>query len=245
MQVRILTTAAALAILAATSAFAQQSVQTQPAEGRFDAFLEIDGVKGESRDPPPPPPPSPPPPEAPSPEHGVQAQGADGASALIVPAIQRVREAAQSDALTDGLMILRSAPEDETAASGNGGVWKTSDIGPSASATREVTREGEGIVPELPICGHCGADVPPPPQESAVMPEQPACAHCGADILQQQEPAEAPRPRRVFSLSIGGVTLSSDGGVAVAVGDINGDGRGNRSGGSDAARAPARPTGRR
>lgn len=168
-------------------------VQAQPAGAGADFFIRLPGVEGESS--PPPPPPPPPPQNAPreqislnyeEPKASSESAGAniaapqDGQAALIVPAVQRVREAA-------------AAPDDEN------------------------------IVPELPICGHCAADV---------APTQPAA---------QAAPAE--RPRRRFSFSIGGVTLSSGGGVSVAVGDIDGDsGGGARSEPSNSRPSSARPT---
>jgi|CXWL01.1.fsa_nt_gi hypothetical protein len=96
----------------------------------------------------------------------------------------RYATAPQADALTDGLMILR-ANEAEAA---------------------PIPPTGTGLMPELPICGHCGADVARPTAAAATPAPAPTTA--------------PPRQRRGFSLSIGGVTLSSTSGVSVDVGAI-------------------------
>jgi hypothetical protein len=178
-------------------------------------------------------------------------------AALLVPAVQKVREAA-------GRL---PPPPPQAAGRSNGGVVVLSGSSPpAASAPAEVAAPAQPLMPELPICGHCGADTAigsanggvwkttdsAPASETpadvatrgqGVVPEQPACGHCGADILSAPAAAEAeerPRRRR-FSLSIGGVTLSSDGGVAVAVGDVNGDSHGgNARRDNSSARQPAR-----
>lgn len=141
-------------------------VQQPPSEASHDYFLRLPGVEGES-DPPPPPPPPPPPAPMHS-EQGVSAGASEPQAALIVPAVQRVREAAASEQPVD---------------------------------------------PEMPVCPHCGADVAANQQAAA-----PA----------QQPDARSERPRRNFSISIGGVTVGTNG-VNVAVGDVNGDGGNARS----------------
>ena len=222
MQARFISLLAATAVVAAaTFAFAgeqntPQGVQTQPAEaGGY--LLEIDGVKGESRDPPPPPPP-PPPQNAPTAELGVVAPGVSEA-ALLVPAIQKVRDTAARAPQDDGVVVL-----DSNVPSG----------GASAPAPSDIATRGQGLMPELPICAHCAADVRRSgATESAPRdPEQPICAHCGSDVAAAPAAAateERPR-RRVFSLSIGGITVGSDGSVNVAVGDVTGDGQDDGAG---------------
>ncbi|QGZ96407.1 hypothetical protein [Terricaulis silvestris] len=269
MQARFISLIAATAVVAAaTFAFADeqngpQGVQTQPAEAGFDFFLDIDGVKGESRDPPPPPPPPPPPQNAPAAEMGIIAPDMREA-ALLVPAVQKIREAAASAPQGDGVVVLdgtlpsggASAPRaaeiaarsqgvmpelpicghcgaDTAIGSANGGIWKTTD-GAAAETSRDVTTGGAGLMPELPICAHCSSDARRTgATESAPRdPEQPVCGHCGADVAAAPVAAtteERPR-RRVFSLSIGGITVGSDGSVNVAVGDVTGDGQDDEGG---------------
>ena len=242
-------------------------VQAAPAEAQFDMFIRLGGVEGDSEEPPPPPPP-PPPQNAPVAEAGVQAQGGETA-ALIVPAVQRVRESAARAPVADGVVVLDTA------------------LPQSAPAPRD---------PEMPICGHCASDATdvqpqhqaaqtdglmfiralfglrgsaseaaPTPADTAaaqtqtdgllimrategdaIVPEIPICGHCSADVAAPPAAAQTPaapaeRPRRRFSLSIGGVTLSSDGGVSVAVGDVTGDGQESRREQTPgrAARAPS------
>jgi len=142
------------------SGAAPGSVQTPPSEGQHDYFLRLPGVEGESDPPPPPPPPPPAPPAPMHSEQGVSAGDPDPqAIGLIVPAVQRVREAARP----------------------------------------------------LP---------PPPPPQNAETQQQISAA------AEEDPPRE--RPRRNFSLTIGGVTVGT-GGVNVAVGDVTGDGGDNRS----------------
>jgi len=143
------------------------------------------------------PPPSRSPQNAPAAQQGVQSNSAEQA-ALLVPAVQRVREAAARS----------RSPQ-------------------AAGAQSDVTTEGDAQAARgtgtLTLSNGGGA---------AVMPEQPVCDHCGAhaEVQAQQQPAAEQQQRRRgrFSLSIGGVTLSSDGGVNIAVGDITGDGSGAR-----------------
>lgn len=257
MQARILSAVAALAILATTSALAQQNVQTQPAEASRDFFLKLGGVEGES-EPPPPPPPPPPPSNGAAPveqmslnfekfEHpgGGRAQDVaappEAPAALIVPAIQRARDAAPAAPATTPADVAPRANGTEAL------------IVPAVQRVRDAAAgDPQPLVPEQPICAHCGSDIiqSQAQEPQPVVPELPICGHCGSEVAAAPAPAtaeeeEQPRRRRVFSLSIGGVTVSSDGGVAVAAGEINGDGRGARRGGGDAARQPARATGRR
>src|SRR5262249_54149626 len=63
---------------------------------------------------------------------------------------------------------------------------------------RDVTTKGQAVMPEMPICGHCGADAPAPTK---------------------------PKKQSSFSFKFGGVGFSSSGGVSVAAGDVTGDGR--------------------
>jgi hypothetical protein len=242
MQARLFSLVAAAAVVtAATVAMAQQSptIQTDPAAAKTDYLLEIDGVKGESSERPksPPPPPPPPPQNAPTAEQGVLSPEMREA-ALLVPAVQKIREApAHGRGQNGGVLVLSGSSPPATEA-------------PTATA---VSAQPPNPHPEQPVCGYCGADaVAPPPASAAARdvsaqprnphPEQPVCGHCGADaVASPPAPAQPERPRRRFSLSIGGVTLSSDGGVNVAVGDVNGDGSGHqRSESSGARTAPPR-----
>lgn len=134
----------------ASESDAPSDVQSGSAEqaGRFDAFLEIDGVRGESREKSPPPPP--PPENAPSAQQGVQAQGAHQAG-LLVPAVQKIRESAArraADPAMDGVVVLDTA-----------------------------LPQGAAVMPEQPACAHCGADIlqqqAAPAAASAAAEEQP------------------------------------------------------------------------
>ena len=162
-------------------------------------------------------------------------------AALIVPAIQRARDAAPAAPATTPADLAPSANGTEAL------------IVPAVQRVREAAAgDPQPLVPEQPICAHCGSDIIQSQEQEPqpVVPELPICAHCGSEVAAAPasagaEEEEQPRRRRVFSLSIGGVTVSSDGGVAVAAGDINGDGRDARGGGGDAARQPARAAGRR
>src|SRR5215510_3978722 len=65
---------------------APSSVAPAPAEASTDYLLRFDTVEGESE----PPPPPPPPPNAPTAQHGVQAQPQEARMGMLLPAIQRV-----------------------------------------------------------------------------------------------------------------------------------------------------------
>ena len=109
------------------------------------------------------------------------------------------------------VVLDTTLPSSSAIGSANGGVWRSTNGGAAEGATaREVTTGGQAVMPEMPICANCGADVATATRAAAA----PAAATT----------EERPR-RRVFSLSIGGITVSSDGGVNVAVGDVTGDGR--------------------
>lgn len=160
-------------------------------------------------------------------EPSVQAP-TEGAQGMLLPAIQQVRPAAE-----------RVPP---SAASSNGG-------------TLTLSGNGQAVMPEQPVCDHCGTHVQAPASEQAaslptgrrqhipVRPVREAAATTEASATEATAEVEQPqRPRRRFSLSIGGVTLSSDGGVSVAVGDVTGDGSGETSQpGSDRTAPSARP----
>jgi hypothetical protein len=239
------------------------NVTTAPAEGRTDYLLELGGVEGDA---------GAPAQTTQSVDSGRQAQAGlllpavqpprrDGSIAPEGMGINGAEPAegrtgtgtltlsnGSAATTTDGLLLLRSlpgaAPQDDgvvvldqslpqgsAAGSGTGTLVLT-------NGSAATTTDGLMVMRSLP----------PEATETAIDPEMPICANCGADVqaeaqAEPQQEAERERPRRSFSISIGGVTLSSDGGVAIAVGDVTGDGRGSRSESSDSARAA--PSGRR
>jgi hypothetical protein len=140
-------------------------------------------------------------------ENGVQDVAAhqEGQAALLVPAVQRVRESASraGDPQMDGVVVLNQ------------------EEGQAGTGTLTLSNGGQAVVPEIPICAHCGADAEAQAHESE----------------QSEQSEQRERPRRNFSLTIGGVTVGT-GGVNVAAGDVTGDGRGE-SRSRRPARAPA------
>jgi hypothetical protein len=144
----------------------------------------------------PPPPPPPPPPSAPPAEPGVQAQPQQARIGLLLPAVQK----AQAPAAAAERPIM------------DGVVVLNAEQAPAPAARGTGTLtlsngNGPALVPEMPICANCGADA------------QAQARH--------QAPEERPQRRRApdFSFSIGGVSIGS-GGVSVAAGVVDGDGRG-------------------
>ena len=200
----------------AAASAAPSGVTTAPAEARFDAYVAIDGVDGESSDDPHRDPPAEAP-NCPTAESGRPAAGANVQNpqdpqamiGLLVPAVQKVRSAASraGNPQMDGVVLLN---QEEEQATGTG--------------TLTLTNGGQAVVPEPPVCGSCSPDVPVRPQPQA---------------QQQQAEEQRERPRRNFSISIGGVTFGT-GGVSVAAGDVDGDGRAAPSSSRTPSTRPAR-----
>ena len=235
---------------------APSGVTTAPQAARFDAFIAVGGVDGESSDDPHRDPP------------------AEEAEATTCPAVDSGQQAEQELKYNfsgiEGAAAPSSPPPPpppppRPPSSSGGGSLPMEDVSfnftkietPAADEAQDVAapqaEQAALLVPAVQRVREAAARTSGPQMDGVVVLNQEegqagktgtgtltlsnGSASAQAETQQEEATEQRERPRRNFSLTIGGVTIGT-GGVNVAVGDIDGD---NRSESRASSRSSTRP----